>query len=162
MDNGTVTLKLDGLNQVIKALKKQPPKIKVGVLKDAPHPNSDGSPGTSTLVQIAAVHEYGSLDGRYPVRSYLRMPLALQLPGEIRDAELVTEEALEDIKKTGSFMYWASRIGDLAVAVVLDAFDTQGYGQWAPWKNGYTSKTGMILQDTQALRDSINREVLGE
>lgn len=45
--------------------------VKVGVLGDS----SDEGDGDMSIVDIAAVHEYGTLDGRVPSRSYMRSAL---------------------------------------------------------------------------------------
>jgi len=63
--------------------------------------------------------------------------------------------------KEGDIRPTLERIGIVGVATVLDAFDTEGFGTWAPLADRTlaSKKVKQILTETQSLRDSISYEV---
>lgn len=129
------------LDQVIKSL-KQTGSVKVGIL------------GDSRNATIGACHEFGT--SKMAQRSFLRMPLSEKLNGKLQ----LTDSMIDKMRDANSVAPWLEEIGITAVGVVLEAFDTGGYGQWAAWKNkNYENNTGMILVDTTQLRDSVTYEV---
>lgn len=148
-------LNVDGLNKMLKALKGKPPVIRVGILGS--HNARNDKSGLSNS-DIGAEHEFGS--SKMPRRSFLRVPLSDYLDKRIASAGLITEDSLKEVLKTGSVIPWCKTIGNIAVSVVEEAFNSNGFGQWAPWKNGYTSLTGNILKNTQQLSESISFEVV--
>ena len=151
------TIKLDGLSQLLKALKsKNAPHINVGIIsKDG---RTDGKSGNA---EIGAAHEYGAPAIGLPSRSFLRMPMRDHLQEEMDSMGLLGENELKAVVKTGTIMPWLKQVSKIAKRTVLKAFDTEGWGTWAAWKDpNYTNNADMILTDTGQLRDSIDTEIV--
>ena len=149
---------LKGMENFVKAVRSSnPPYAKIGVL--GANVTRDG--GKPTNADIGAAHEYGSPERGLPVRSFLRVPLAEQLPKRLEDTDLLGEDEMRKVAETGSLTPWMKKIAVIAVGVVKEAFATQGYGKWPSWKTpGYTNNTGQVLMDTKQLERSITEEVV--
>lgn len=148
------TIETKGLDQILKALKIKPPVARIGILGAA---NARSGKGTSNAT-IGAAHEFGT--SKLPMRSFLRVPLSERLQKAMESSGALDSDTLKNVIKEGSVLPWITKVAILAENIVLDAFDTGGFGKWAAWKNpGYTNNTGMILVDTQQLRNSITYEV---
>lgn len=159
MDEG-FEIKIDGLNKIIKALKKEPPKCRLGILGGGNRTPKQGQKNAPTNAMVGAIHEFGSPIRGIPSRSFLRIPLSQNLNKELENSGMLDKETLEEVIKSGTMLPWVKKIAVVAEGIVLDAFDTGGFGEWKPWKNkDYTNNTGMILVDTQQLRNSISSEV---
>jgi len=92
--------------------------------------------GGKTVVDIATIHEYGTDD--VPMRSFLRTPFFVE---KGKDAEAAMDS-----------------IGVKAQKIIFGAFDSEGYGFWAPLKpQTIKKKKGKsdILVDVGTLRQSI-------
>lgn len=146
-----VTLEVKGLDQLVKALKKKPPQIKIGILG-----GGQREEGKLTNAEIGAFHEFGTVN--LPVRSFLRMPLIDHLNPALMRANLISKKAIAEVIKSGSLLAWAEKVGVIAEGVVLTAFDTGGYGKWKP-SDMRRKKVHMTLVETQQLRDSVTHEV---
>lgn len=143
-----------GLDSILKSLKGKPPVARVGILGSK---NARAGKSNSNAT-IGAAHEFGT--SKIPQRSFLRVPLNDHLNKEIEKSGALDKDALENVIKSGSVLPWLQKIAFLAEKVVLDAFDSQGDGKWRKWSKGYSNNTGMILQDTTQLRNSITSEVV--
>lgn len=144
--------KLKGL---IEALGNKDPRIEIGVLgqKDI---RKDGKSNAA----IGAAHEYGAPAKNIPVRSFLRMPMTLFLNRKLESSKMFDEDTLKRVIKNKSMIDWFRTVARIAEVVVLEAFDSQGYGQWKRWKDpNYKNKTMKILQDETELRDSISSRI---
>jgi phage gpG-like protein len=139
------------LEKLIKELKSSH-YVDVGVLGEASYENG------VTVAAIGAVHEFGSLSGNIPERSFIRMPLEKK-QGEI--AESITKsnkwQALaekQDIK--GLFKI----IGIACEGAIQEAFDTGGFGTWQALEQSTIDAKGSesILIDEGTLRKSITSE----
>lgn len=136
------------LDELIKLLAEEKHVARIGVLGQ----------GNAKNAQVGAVAEYGTT--KIAQRSFLRMPLNEQLFKYVSKTELVKEEFLEEIVQKRSMLMWFKKLASIAERVVLDAFATAGFGKWAAWKDpNYKNNTGMILIDTQQLRDSITTRI---
>lgn len=134
------------LDALIKSLKGELPKVKVGIL------------GDSRNATIGAAHEFGT--SKLPRRSFLRVPIADHFEKYMESSGIFTRESLEKVIEDRSMIPWLTRMGILAEKIVAEAFSTGGFGKWAKWKNpNYENNTGQILIDTQQLRNSITSEV---
>ncbi len=154
-----VKIKTPELDSFLRAVKKAHGyKVVVGILHD--HESREQS--TVTNAQVGAVHEFGSPAKNIPVRSFLRMPITTHFSQALKESKLFKKEELKKIIKEKKLIPWLKRVGITAEKVVREAFDSNGFGTWAPWKGDYKSKTGLILVDTQQLRDSITSEVRHE
>lgn len=148
---------LEEFDKFVKAVKaSNPPYAKIGIL-GAKGARRGGGP---TNAEIGAAHEYGAPEKGLPVRSFLRMPLTDQLPKELDSSDIFGDDELSEVVKTGSLLPWLKRVAVLAEGIVKKSFTNNGWGRWAPWKNGYTSATGQILKDTTQLEGSITHEVV--
>ena len=169
-----VTLKLDGLNKVYKALNSTH-TLRVGILGDkasVPHEGSD-----LTNAEIGAIQEFGSVANNIPPRSFLRMPLETKLPEILKKREV--QRAFKMCLEQGFLDAFLEPLGEECVKIVKDAFETGGYGDWpmnAPitvyggWmKNKVTGQVFHVegkfpenkpLINTRQLRDSITYEVV--
>lgn len=148
-------LKIDGLNKLVKALKANPPQVRVGILG-----NSDGRSGSfASNATIGAAHEFGT--SRLPMRSFLRIPLTYYLEKELQNSGAFTEDAMKSVIAQKSLLPWVEKMGIIAVGIVLDAFDTGGTGTWAPLMPATMArkKIKQILVETQQLRNSVTYEV---
>lgn len=109
--------------------------------------------GGVTLAFIGAVHEFGSLDGHNPERSFIRVPI------ETGQAEI--EAAVEPMMArhlaSGDVKAIFEDIGIAAEGRIQDAFDTGGFGQWPQLKEDTIKRKGSdsILIDEGDLRRAI-------
>lgn len=152
MSDSAYTLDVKGLDQMLKAIKAKTPVARIGILHD-----SKRTGGNSTNAQVGAAHEFGT--SKMPKRSFLREPLNDHLSSKIEESNLINKEVMAQVIKQGSVIPWLKQIATLAEGIVLEAFSSNGFGKWAPWKGIYTSRTGQILVDSNQLRDSISTEV---
>lgn len=110
--------------------------------------------GDHTIIANGAVHEYGSLDGRIPERSFMRVPFRVKskdldglIAGQFR---LVVTQGLKAATAIG-------RIGAGAVNIMKGAFRTKGYGKWPDIAEETKRAKGsdQVLVDTALLRNSL-------
>lgn len=140
-------------------------EAKVGILKDKKH---DKDSDFSTA-ELGAVHEFGSLSGNIPARSFLR--LTEQEKGAEMTAFVKGQEdkIIERVIKKDSKTV-LKRLALKWLSFVHECFETEGFGGWEPlddktlaarerkrFKDGQGGV--MILQDTGALERSITYEV---
>lgn len=143
-----------GLNQILKSLKGKQPTVRVGILGST-NPRTGKQNSNAT---IGAAHEFGT--SRLPQRSFLRVPLTDHLNERLEKSQAFDKDALKDVIKSGTVIPWLEKVAKIAEQIVLDAFQSGGFGKWPAWKRpGYTNRTGMLLIDTQQLRNSITSEV---
>lgn len=151
MSDDETTLNTKVLESLIKALKENNYVTRVGILggKDA---RTGASNSNAT---IGAAHEFGTT--KIPRRSFLRMPLENQFSKELEKAGLMNEKDINQIIKDTSMLSFAKKIGGIAVATILKAFDTAGFGTWKPLKDETMEKKKVkqILVESHQLRDSI-------
>lgn len=141
------------LRDFVKALKNTKVVVQVGILGDK---NNRGGNGNKTNAEIGMKHEFG-LEGM-PVRSFLRMPLNEQLKADLEDAGAFEADVLKEVIRSGSVGAWLKKIGVVAEAVILKAFDSGGFGKWVP-SNMKNKKNKQTLVETQQLRNSITSAV---
>lgn len=159
MDEG-FEIKIDGLEKLIKSLNKKPPQCRIGILGASNRTPKPGQKNAPSNALVGAVHEFGSPIRGIPSRSFLRMPLSENLNKELENSGALDKEVLNEVMKSGTMLPWVRKIAVIAEGIVMDAFDSGGFGQWPAWKNrDYTNNTGMLLVDTQQLRNSISSEV---
>jgi phage gpG-like protein len=151
------------LDDLLKALKSKPVTAKVGILGNKDARKDGGSNAT-----IGAAHEFGS--SKLPQRSFLRMPISEHLNKELEKAGGLDEEVIKKVIKDKDFHNYVEKMAILAVSIVQQAFDAEGWGKWPAlnsnykaWKVAY-SKEGntssvQILTLTGQLRDSITYEI---
>lgn len=148
MTEKTINLNLDGLKNITAMFRKFP-KIQVGIQ------NSSRSGGGIDNPTLGAIHEFGT--SKIPARSFLRGPLTQQLPKALKKAKLLSKDELRGVIREKNGVKIAQNIANIAVDVVHQAFDTDGFGQWASdTPSTMAHKHGNhILVETSQLRDSI-------
>lgn len=75
----------------LRALATTKRTVRVGILADGPKQDHDGGSGKLSLVEVAAVHEFGSADGHVPQRSFIRATVD-ERRGEIARLQRVLAE----------------------------------------------------------------------
>lgn len=155
MSRTDVEINIKGLEQLLKAVTKPVPSIRVGILGASPRSEGKG-PKQTTNATVGAAHEFGTT--KLPQRSFLRVPLTDELQKSLERSGAFTKAALAEVVATGSLAPWIQKAGIVAEGVVLGAFDTSGYGKWKP--SDMTKKENhQTLVETQQLRNSITHEV---
>jgi hypothetical protein len=151
IENETIEYNDRNLKKLIKAFDNIP-YVKVGILGKT----KSRSEGDIDNVKLGVIHEFGT--DKIPMRSFLRIPIAENLDQYLKSAgafkknvikKIISEESLEDFVK---------KIGKVAEKIVLDAFNTGGFGKWKPSNMKY-KKVKQTLVETTQLRDSITSEI---
>jgi phage gpG-like protein len=141
------------LESLLKKLKSNM-YVDVGILGQASYS------GGATIAGIGAVHEFGRLDGTIPERSFIRMPIT-EKQNEIADKiKKKMPEYIEKQNIKGLF----ELIGVSCEAAIQQAFDTKGFGKWAPLKQKTIDRkngSDAILIVDGTLRKSISSQVGG-
>ena len=118
-----------------------------------------------TIAGIGAVHEFGTMQagrGRnttIPKRSFILMPLTSKQDEITKRVESRMQGHLEQGDVKAVFV----DIGIAAEAVIQEAFETGGFGQWEPLSEITIERKGSSapLIDEGVLRKSITSEVKG-
>ena len=132
-------LKIDKLQKIAKAMKAKPPMAKIGIMG-------------GRNAEIGAIHEFGTVTT--PQRSFLRIPLTEHLSRYMTDAKF-SETDLKKVIQQINLQPWTEIIAETAKKLIDDAFDTGGFGKWAPdQRRAYSD-----LSRSGKLRDSITYEV---
>lgn len=155
-----VELKLDGLENLLKALKQpRPPRVRIGILGDGARADQEGGPTNAT---IGAAHEFGT--SSVPMRSFLRVPLAEHLNKRLAASGLLDKKAMRDVIASGSLVPWLYKVAVIGEGIVQEAFDSGGFGKWPELKEEtlHRKKVHQILVETTQLRNSITSEVVDE
>lgn len=108
-----------------------------------------------TNVEIGMKHEFGCFSENLPMRSFLRVPLWLKLPGLINK---FGQSVIDGLTKSNILSAY-KRLGLLAETIIDKAFLTRGYGQWKPSMREKFGG-GKTLIDTGQLRRSITSQVV--
>lgn len=96
----------DELVARIRALRTTKASVRAGILSDAPKKAREGATGKLSLLEVAAVHEFGAPRAGIPARSFIR--------GTI-------DERAEDIARLERVMLAKVVAGDIALKPALDA-----------------------------------------
>lgn len=147
------------LNNLVKAM-SQKAVVRIGIMgaKNSKHTSDDGKGGMLTNAEIGAIHEFGSLSGHLPARSWLRMPIH-------KGAAFIVKKAKEEIKvmaEKGSILPILVNIGIRCEQFIQRAFASRGFGEWEPIKPATKKAKGSsaILIDTGQLRRSVSSKVV--
>lgn len=154
MSDETIELDTRKLDKFLKALKGDIPTAKVGIIGDK-NQRSNEVMGEGNAA-IGAKHEYGS-DGM-PMRSFLRIPISDNMQKYLDNSGAFTKDALNKVINEASLFEWLQKIAVIGETIVLDAFDSGGFGKWKPSIMTH-KKTKQTLVETQQLRNSISSEV---
>ena len=131
--------------------------VDVGILKDANYPDEKG---TSVLL-VGATHEFGSIDGNIPERSFIRMPLETGQK-EIEKKLAPKMQGFLDKQDVDGFL---KILGIECEARIQDAFDTGGFGTWQALDpktvRAKGGSTAILIKQPVILRKSITSQVGG-
>lgn len=133
--------------------------IDIGILGE----NNESEEGGITLAGIGAVHEFGTdKAGRgnstvIPERSFIRMPLETGQEGIEKEIKPKLKEYIESGNIRGIF----ELIGIAGEARIQEAFETGGFGKWAPLSEAtiLRKKSNAILIDEGKLRNAVSSKV---
>jgi phage gpG-like protein len=130
--------------------------VKVGVL------NNEKREGGFGAVELAAVHEFGSVRRNIPKRSFLVKTMINRKDEFEREMKKNLSKLKELIASDGPEVV-LGKIGSRWVGYVLLTFQAEGPG-WAPLSPKTIARKGSdaILIDTGAMRRSITHEVVTE
>lgn len=103
----------DELVARMRALRDTTAKVRVGILSDAPKKEREGATGKYSLLEVAAVHEFGAPRAGIPARSFIR--------GTI-------DERTEDIARLERAVLAKVVAGDIALKPALDAIGAKVAG----------------------------------
>lgn len=170
-----VHLDTRNLDALIKAMKENLSRARIGILGSKTVRNnvktsggkyinavSNKLPSTkinfSTNAAIGAIHEFGG--SKMPMRSFLRMPITEYLQKRMESSGAFDKDSMNEVLKQKSVVPWLKKIATIAEAIVVEAFETGGFGKWPAWKTpGYSNDDNRLLVDTRQLRESISSEV---
>ena len=157
-----IHIDISGLDQLMKNLEEAKRyHVKIGVLKDGKIARPDGK----SNADVGSYHEqlmeqeFGSMSKRLPRRSFLKFPLAEYNDGKSlilylkQDSEAIMQNLTLD--KGVKRLYF--KLGTRAKQIVHDAFESGGFGEWAPLKQSTIKRKGndKILIDKGELENSI-------
>ena len=150
-----VFLNVDGLKKLLTAINDNSLIVKVGIFSGRNARGSDKGPAGNAA--LGALHEFGSFSKGIPARSFLRVPIMMKA------AEIV-KKASYDLRKRLAKGDKRAILQDLGLAcedAVGEAFETGGYGTWAPNKPSTAKRKGSDkpLIDSGQLRRSILSKV---
>lgn len=152
MKKHEIKFNLDGFTDLQKQLAKGY-KAKVGIMGES----ATRDDGELNNPEIGLIHEVGRVSDNMPARSFLRMPLTF------KKADLMTF-AIKNAKliEQGNVKGFFAKIGIKAEAIIQEAFETGGFGQWAKNKPSTIAAKGSSapLIDTGELRKAITSEVI--
>lgn len=128
-------------------------KVQIGIFGG----KSSRKGGSLTNAEIGAIHEYGSISGDIPERSFLRIPIRFKAARIMKEAG---KKFFELFSKSNKKIFWQS-LGIAAEGVVQEAFSTGGYGKWKELKEATVKRKGSdaILIDSAQLRRAITSRV---
>ena len=115
--------------------------VKVGILSGKKTGRSGG--GDLDNPNLGATHEFGSFGRKIPSRSFLRMPLSSELPHRMNAIGRDVWQAIID--KEGLRMA-LKKLGVYGENTVQAAFDSNGFGRWAPWSDRYARWREMLAR----------------
>ena len=142
------------LDSLIKAFKGKLPQVRVGVL--GKNQRAQTKEKGLTNAEIGAKHEYG-LEGM-PMRSFLRVPIADNMQKYLEKSSFFNPDTLNQVVAQANITPWMQKLGLVAISIVLDGFNTGGFGKWKQ-SNMALKKVKQTLVETQQLRNSITFEV---
>lgn len=176
-------LKTTGLDALLKAFKGDLPKARVGILGDKNSRRTtagvlrqlraskiyksankegrreliaDAKMQSTTNSSIGAKHEFG-LEGM-PKRSFLRVPIIEHFQSYLDAAGGFDKKTINKVIKENSVIIFVKKLGILGEKIVLEAFNTGGFGKWKASNMKYKKNKQTLVETTQ-LRRSITSDI---
>lgn len=139
-------------------------KVHVGVLAAK---GGDKKQGELTLVELAAIHEFGTADGHVPERSFIRSTLYVRVAKELEQkvsaaCKLVLSGALEPVKAMNLLGLWAA--SEIKNTIVQNEADSYGEYPYPPLADSTIAAKGssVPLIDTGLMKNAITWVVVNE
>ena len=147
--------------------------VKVGVLaaKSGREASKDTEDNENlTNVEIGLLHEFGDVEGEIekfgsyeeavPIRSFIKMPLEHKKDFLLKS---MNKKMIKAALVMGNVKKALEILGVEAENVIQEAFESGGFGKWAPLAPSTIEKKGSaaILIETGQLRRSISSQVVG-
>ena len=126
--------------------------VKVGLFGDHKTQRTGKEPITN--LELGIIHEFGSISAHIPPRSFLRMPI-MEKRADI--LKFGASKKISELLLAGDKKKALGLLGAFAKNVIQSAFDSGGFGKWAPLKH----RVGKILDDTSQMRRAIWSKVVG-
>lgn len=152
MKQTKINFNLDGLEEIKKQVEGY--KARVGILgSDVNRQDANGI----TNSEIGVIHEFGN--EKMPIRSFLRMPIMTHKK-EIIKAMGGTK--MRTAFAQGDFMRMFKLLGEKGRDIVLQAFETGGFGKWPDISEATKAAKGssVILVDSAQLKNGITSDVV--
>lgn len=130
--------------------------VKIGVLNNEKREDGFGA------VELAAVHEFGSVSRNIPKRSFLLKTMTNKKDEFEAEIKKNLRKLRKTIKENGPENL-LNKIGATWVGYVIDTFEVEGPG-WVPLTPSTIKRKGSdkILVDTSTMKRSITHEVVSE
>lgn len=116
-----ITGDFSGLEKLIKGLKEKH-SVEVGYFATAKTPEG------KQVAEYMATNEFGSIIKRIPKRSSIKMPLEVK----IKKIQGYVYSKVKKHVEEGKIKAIFEDIGIACESVIQEAFDTRGFGTWAP------------------------------
>lgn len=152
MKQTKVNFNIDVLEDIQKQAKGY--VARVGILGgDANKSHVDGI----TNSELGVIHEFGN--DKMPIRSFLRMPIETHKKEIMKSME---GTKARDAFAKKDFVRMFHLLGQKARAVVIEAFETGGFGHWPDITEATKAAKGSsaILVDTAQLKNAISEDVV--
>ena len=111
--------------------------------------------GGQTILEVGAQHEYGA---GVPQRSFIRLPFEVKKNDLAKYIKVMYASIMNGKRNTSDAL---GLVGVKANNIVIDAFETGGFGMWPPLSLDTIEAKGssQILVDTGVLRRSVTWRV---
>ena len=157
-----VTLDLGGLNALRAALKAGSKlRAHVGLFRSKSVRTARPGSWSEKIDNptLGLVHEFGSAEHNIPARSFLLMPLMQRLQKRINQIGRGVWAGIINQRGLG---HGLAVLGVQGEIVVQEAFDSGGFGQWAPNKPATIrrKKSAKPLIDTAQMRKAVSSRVV--
>ena len=153
--NSKIELKLKGLDNLRAGL-KEGQYVKVGVFGNHKSQRTDNSINN---VELAVIQNFGSISNNIPARPFIDMPLREKRADILKYAASPT---MRNLLLTGDVKKALGLLGVFAENIIQKAFDTSGFGKWAPNSPVTIRLKGSDkpLVDSGQLRRAVTSEVV--
>jgi hypothetical protein len=111
--------------------------VRVGILASGGHVGRENEEWNKEDINnptLGLVHEFGSASNNIPPRSFLRVPLATELPTRMRQ---IGKKVWQSIINGQGLAVALKELGIAGENVVQGAFNSNGYGRWQAWSASY-------------------------
>ncbi len=153
---GSVSLNLKGFEELRAGLTRGQ-YVKVGVFGDHKAQRTDD---TINNVELAILQNFGSFTRNIPARPFIAMPIQEKRKDILAFA---ASKKMRDLLLAGDVKKALGLLGVFAENIIQKAFDTGGFGKWAPNKQSTIDRKGSSkpLINISELRKAVWSKVVG-